>query len=385
MRIVHLCLAGTITDGWSYQENLLAKYHKKNGHDVSIVTSEWVYNKLGKLEKSNANDYFLQDGTHVIRLKIKNKDNLKYRFKRYENITETLEKLNPEILFIHGCQFLDITEIKKYVKKHKTRLYIDNHADFSNSATSWISKNILHKIIWKYGVKKIAPYVKKFYGVLPARVDFLHNIYGLPKDKCELLVMGADDDLVALANTKKSIETTRVKYGIKENDFLIVTGGKIDSAKTQTILLMEAIKNINNRNIRLIIFGPVSEELQCRVDSFVDGRLIQYLGWLGSEESYMLFAASQLAVFPGRHSVYWEQVAGQGKPMICRSWTGTHHIDVGGNVIFLYDDSVEEIQKIIEDLASNSIKYQKMESIAVEKGMKTFSYREISKKSIEMM
>lgn len=44
--------------------------------------------------------------------------------------------------------------------------------------------------------KKIEPYVKKFYGVLPARVDFLIDVYNLPKEKCELLVMGADDDLV---------------------------------------------------------------------------------------------------------------------------------------------------------------------------------------------
>ena len=42
----------------------------------------------------------------------------------------------------------------------------------------------------------INPYVNKFYGVLPARVDFLINEYKLPKNKVELLVMGADDDCI---------------------------------------------------------------------------------------------------------------------------------------------------------------------------------------------
>ena len=52
MKIVHVCLAGIgVTDGWTYQENLLTKYHKKLGHDVTIITSQWVRNELGGLKK----------------------------------------------------------------------------------------------------------------------------------------------------------------------------------------------------------------------------------------------------------------------------------------------------------------------------------------------
>uniref|UniRef100_A0A7V4NFN5 Glycosyltransferase family 1 protein n=1 Tax=Fervidobacterium pennivorans TaxID=93466 RepID=A0A7V4NFN5_FERPE len=40
MRIVHVCLTAQYTDGLSYQENLLTKYHKLLGHEVIIITND---------------------------------------------------------------------------------------------------------------------------------------------------------------------------------------------------------------------------------------------------------------------------------------------------------------------------------------------------------
>ena len=37
-----------------------------------------------------------------------------------------------------------------------------------------------------------------------------------------------------------------------------------------------------------------------------------------SKDSYDYFEASDLVVFPGCHSVMWEQVTGQGKPMLVK-------------------------------------------------------------------
>lgn len=380
MKIVHLCLAGTITDGWSYQENLLAKYHRQLEHEVTIITSCWVYNSDYKLYKSDKLDYFLEDGTHVLRLNMRKGSKPNGRLARFIGVVEALQKASPDILFIHGCQFLDMRSVVKYLKKHSgVKVYVDNHADFSNSATTFLSK-LLNKYLWGYTARLIEPYTSKFYGVLPARCDFLINVYGAPTDKVELLVMGADDDLLTKAEQK--VDYTRKKYNILNDDFLIVTGGKIDKFKTQTILLMEAVKNIDNNKLKLIVFGPVENDLKKRVDEFVDGAKIQYLGWQGPQEGYDLFAIANLVVFPGRHSVYWEQVAGMGIPMIVKDWEGTHHVDKGGNVEFLYKDSVEEIKDKVLSVVSNQSKYEYMLQMA-KRCKKDFSYREIARKCIE--
>ena len=382
MRIVHLCLYGPVMDGWNYQDNMLSKYHKVLGHEVTIVASKWVWNKDNKLEKYDKSDYVNSDGVRVIRLDIKGKKTVLSKFKRYINLEQVLNELHPDVLFIHNAAYLDIVKVVKYLKNHRSvKVFVDNHNDFSNSATNWISKNLLHKCLWRVMYKKLNPYTKKFYGVLPARVDFLTNIYKTPASKTELLVMGADDEKVIEANSDNNKQKIRHKWDIGENDILIVTGGKIDQFKAQTLLLMQAVKNINKPGIKLIVFGSVSPELRSQVNRLSDGKQVQFIGWIDANQSYEYFAAADLVVFPGRHSVFWEEVAGIGKPMICKYWDGTTHIDNGGNVKFLYQDSVAEIQEAINETI-NPENYQKMSSIAIENAKK-FCYKDIALRCIK--
>ena len=384
MKVVHICLASFFPDNYSYQENLLPKFHKELGYDVEVIASTQSFDEHGKVcYLSNTGTYRNEYNIKVTRLSYKTDNKIWRKLKRYNGCYEAIEKSNPDILFIHGGQFLDIDQVVKYVKNHpKVTVYVDNHADFSNSATNWVSKNILHKIIWRHCERMIEPYTKKFYGVLPIRVEFLKEIYGLPDRKCELLVMGADDEKVKEAAQPEIRRSIREKYGILEDDFLVMTGGKIDKWKTQTLLLMEAVQNINRENVKLIVFGSVTQELQEQVQQLADGKKVQYIGWVQSKDSYKYYGAADLVVFPGRHSVFWEQVTGQGIPMIVKDWPGTHHVDLGGNVKFLKEDSAKEIQGEIEHLLENPDEYKRMKQVAMEKGMQVFSYKNIAKRAL---
>ena len=327
--------------------------------------------------------YVNENGIKVTRLDNKKPIRVNRLFKRYIGAYKAIENAAPDIIFIHGCQFMDIDQVIKYVKKHKAvKVYVDNHADYSNSATNVLSKNILHKLFWKSCAHKIEPYVKKFYGVLPARVDFLVDLYKLPKEKCELLVMGVDDEKAEEAERPEVRSEIRGKYAIGEDDFLIITGGKIDMFKQQTLLLMDAVNRINDPKVKLIVFGSVVNELKEEVNKRCSDR-VKYIGWVQSDESYKYFAAGDLAVFPGRHSVFWEQVAGQGIPMIVKHWEGTTHVDLGGNVKFLYDDSEAEIEQALREVVYDKDVYDSMKQVAEQKGKDVFSYLNIARRSIE--
>lgn len=382
MNIVHLCLCGPMTDDWTYQENLLTKYHSLAGHTVSVIASQWIYDDKGNLAFLEKTNYFDKQNVKVIRLPIKN-GNIETRLKRYVGLKQAIARQKPDVMFIHGGQFLDLNKAIDGAKKLNVgSIYIDNHCDYSNSASNWLSINILHKIIWRYVMKRSEPYVKKFYGVLPARVDFLKELYHLPEEKCELLVMGADDELVEISSKPEIKKKIRKQYNLSDNDFVVMTGGKIDGFKKQTLLLMDAVNRIKNVNLKLVVFGSVTPELMQEVKKRCSDR-VKYIGWLQAKDSYQYFAASDLVVFPGRHSVFWEQVVGQGIPMIVKEWKGTKHVDLGGNVRFLTQDSVDEIQFEIERLLNNPKEYAKMKKVAREEGMKVFSYRDIAKRAIE--
>ena len=379
-KIVHMCMT-VFTDTMGYQENLLTKYHVKAGFSVTVITSMWQYDTNGKIVKTEKCDYINQDGVRVKRLPLKNGNNIMGKFRRFKGLTNVLIEEHPDILFIHGCQFIDLLKIVNYIKKYKVKqVYIDNHADFSNSATNWMSKNILHKVIWRYCAKKIEPYTKKFYGVLPARVDFLTDIYKLPKEKCELLVMGADDEIAEDARRNKN--NIRKKYNIGNYDFLIVTGGKIDRWKEQTLFLEQVVKDIHDKNVKLLLFGSITDELKEKVLNLCDKRIV-YVGWLSVKETYALIAAADLAVYPGRHSTLWEQTVGQGIPMLVKHWEGTHHVEIDGNVRFLYEDSYEEIFQRLKELLDDRKQYEKMRT-AAENSKDKFLYSEGECKKVVM-
>lgn len=382
MKILHLMLGCFYVDNYSYQENYLPKYHKNQGNDVEIVASLVSFDKNGKsMLLPKADKYVNEYGIPVTRLAYK-KGRLSKRLRYYVGLKDELERIAPDIIFIHGVQFMDIGVVVKYCQMHKdVKVYADNHSDFSNSAKNWVSKHILHGLFWKKCAQRINPYVTKFYGVLPARVDFLKNVYKLPENKIELLVMGADDESVENASKPEVRSTIREKHGIEEDDFVIMTGGKIDAYKTQTLLLMDAVAQIDNPKVKLVVFGSVTPELKDRVHALADGEKVKYIGWIQAKDSYNYFAASDLVVFPGRHSVFWEQVVSQSIPLLVKYWDGTTHIDFGGNVRFLHNDSIAEIKDQIEDILDGD-NYSEMKTKAIEVS-ENFKYSKIAKKSIE--
>lgn len=378
MKIVHVCLCGCVTDGWSYQDNLLPKYQKRNGNDVTVIASKWIWNSEGNMELCDRERYVNEDGVKMIRLDSLFHAGVEAKLKIYPGLIRAIEKENPDILFVHDLSFLQVNTICNYLRRHKNvTAYCDNHGDFSNSARNWFSKNLLHRGIWKIGAQRIKKYVRKFYGVLPARVDFLKDMYGVPEEKCELLVMAADDDLVEYAKREEVLEKTKNRYQIDEKDFVVVTGGKIDLFKQQTLLLMEAAGEMADINIKLFVFGSVVEELKTKLYQLC-GERVKYIGWLNNKEAYELFAAADLAVFPGRHSVFWEQVVGQGIPIVVKRWEGTEHVDLGGNALFLEEDSAEEIRNKL------SAAYQGLDHMktAAKRNSHLFLYSDVAKKSI---
>lgn len=386
MKIVHLCLGNFYVDNHTYQENLLPKAHKQLGYDVEIIAGTLGYDKSSCQENfRKIGNYINEYGIKVTRIPYLWNNKIGYILKCYKGTYNAIENSHPDILFIHNCQFIDLKIVVTYLKKHpNVKVFIDNHVDLNNSAKNWLSKNILHPIIWKYIVHKIEPYTSKFYGVIPARVKFLIDIYGLPKEKCELLEMGADDELIKKITSHNRSNLIREKYNISNSDFFIVTGGKINWARPETLNLMEAVKNLKNTNVKLIIFGSVSDELKNKFEELCQTPNIIFAGWLNTEDVHQLMASSDLVVFPGLHSVLWEQACALGIPCIFRDLEGVHHVDLDGNALFIKDVSTSSLLQIISKIIEDKKLYYSMKKIAKEKGIKRFSYLEIAKRSIQI-
>lgn len=379
-KILHIILACFYKEGFGYQENILPAKHVQLGYDTYILTNH-------KTPGYTESEYINRDGVHVIILE-NNKSIythlpiLSLFFKRTIGLYNKLEEIAPDVIFIHGLQSVDNLEVYKYKKKNTNlKVYIDQHGDYYNMPIITIKDKLIQKFHYKRIAKKLEKISEKMWGVTPWRVHYLQNVYNISPNKTGLLVMGGDERLIDWDNRINIRKKIREKHNIPSDSFLIITGGKIDKAKN-IHLLIEAFNALSDTNSRLFVFGNYTNEMEEICHPLLNNRIIN-LGWIDSKDVYPLFLASDLAVFPGTHSVLWEQACAAGIPAIFKDWNGgMSHVDVGGNCILLKDISVKVLKDAILNLINNKKEFEQMRYIAENKARITFSYIEIAKIAI---
>ena len=381
MRIVHICLACFYVDGMAYQENLLPKYHAKE-HQVSIITSDFAFDATGKRTKKEKKEYCNEYGIPVKVLDESRRFGTYSKYKDYKKLYATLLDIRPDIIFCHGGQFVALMDVIRYCKKNPgVRLFIDQHGDYYNMPVNTQRRRLGQRWIYGYWMRKAVPYTEKFWGVTPWRCEYLQDVYGIPQEKTGFLPMGGDDEKIHFDRQAEIRDSIRKANQIASEDLLIVTGGKIDSAKRIDVL-MQAVSELNREGLKLLVFGQPNDQMTDRIRHLAQDVHIRYVGWIPADEAYSYFLAADLVVFPGTHSVLWEQACACGVPGVFRYWEGMLHVDVGGNAMFLREDSVDEIKRVLLELCVHPEKLAQMRSVAQSKSIDMFSYRAIAKKAI---
>lgn len=376
-KVCHILLMSYFRDGSGYQENILSKKHVQLGYEVSLISTV----QSGESRSyTNADDVVI----HLLPHKHSFLQNIPYvrgMVDRSIGLLNKLEEITPDIIFIHGVCFPEIRFVVEFKKRHPgVRVFADNHQDYYNSRVTLTRKlyNCTYNSYFAHSLTKIS---ERIWGVSPWRVDYMVNEFHIPRSKTGLLVMGGDDDFIDWSHRAEIRTDIRDKYNIPEEAFLIVTGGKIDITKN-VHLLEKAIASLPD-TVYLIVFGKMTDEVKSICEQYSSERIVD-VGWVKSEEVYPFFLASDLAVFPGTHSVLWEQACASGIPAVFRDWDGGFsHVDVGGNCVLLKDPTAEVIKKEISDLINNEPRYRQMCSVAETKARNVFSYREIAKRAIE--
>lgn len=384
MKIVHVCLCGTFGEDYAYQDNLLPKFHHKLGHDVTIIAPIYCHinTQTGKDETAPCGEKYLADGIKLIRLAPLIKNRVNIRLHLFKNLYKVLQQESPKLLFVHGIDSLSYTNCIRYARNnHNVYLVFDNHADWNNSYHSKIAyywaKHIIKRII-VYPALKIA---KQFYGVTPARCSFLNEMYDIPTDKIKLLPFGADDDALKIGMKLTLRNEIRNQYSISPSDFLIVTGGKIDRRKN-IHLLAEALLKIDNASVKLLIFGAVNNDIKDYFSSLHSDRIIM-AGWIPSNEVYKYFYAADFVIFPGLHSVLWEQMLATRVPCACTRIKGFEHMNYNGNCILLDNSTVEYYRDIIDRVTKDDEYYMKLKNNADTDLANQFRYSKIAQQVLE--
>lgn len=354
MKIFMLC--DFYDESLEYQENLLVKYYRKHGHEVTVVASTFdsvfdYYND--RHDPAWPARSYLDQGARIIKLRYRY--NLLNRLRAYTRIDRLLEEAQPDLIYVHDIM-LNLPECVAYVKANpRCRMILDYHADYSNSGRNWLSLKVLHGVIRKWFLDRARPHLSRIFPIVPAGAVFLNEIYGVPLSDMEVLPLGADVDLVREMRRARAGEALRARLGIGADRIVIFTGGKLAPPK-RTELLIEAVKRLPDRGLELVIAGEAAAndaEYGAQLRQAAEGCTnVRFVGWLGKEDIYRHLDMADLAVFPASQSILWQQAIAAGLPLICGN---TGHQDISylngaDNIIVLgaADIRVEAIARTIE-------------------------------------
>ena len=381
MKIVHIAPNAPYNEGWGYQENLLTKYHQRLGHEVTLIITDTMH-KEGKIVRTAEEDYVNADGVRIIRRAPK-----KYIVPLLTNlhaqmdVYPLLKEIAPDFIFFHGLLGTTIYQAVRYKKKDNPACVIvrDNHLDYNIGTKCIRFRDKLIRAFHRRHNRRTMRYVNKVYGVTPWRKTYAEDYFATPKTKTDVLIMGADDEKIDFSSREKIRREIRAKYGVKDDEFLIVTGGKLDEKK-KVRLLMQACKNLSG--VKLLIFGNLADEEKAAFESLLsEAENIVYIGWIAADSVYDYFFAADLVAFPGQHSVLWEQACASKIPCAFARWEGMDHVDNGGNACFVEESSASAWQEAVKGLQFSE-RYAEMRSAARSQKTDVYLYSKIAEKSL---
>jgi glycosyltransferase involved in cell wall biosynthesis len=379
LKIIHIAPNAPYEEGWSYQENLLPKYQAKLGHQVILAVS--TERHLEPKQGGSFEDYRSPDGFRVVRQPITLYP-LPFlrRVLQYLKVYDLLCEEKPDVIFHHGMISPTIRQVVRYKKQVNPDCVIiqDNHMDYNIGFTTDHLKGRLLQLIYRRLYRPTDRYIDKVYGVTPWRQQYAQKVFGVPAEKTDVLIMGADDDRLDFEHRDSFRTQIRQKYGIGDGEFLIVTGGKIDKKK-KIHHLMDAVKDLDN--VKLLICGTPTPDFTDEFIRHLNSNVID-AGWIPSEQFYGFFFACDLAFFPGQHSVLWEQACASKVPCVFGKWEGMDHVDNGGNARFLDCDDPERVRELILQLRFTA-EYEEMLAAARSDKTDIYLYSRIAEKSLE--
>ncbi|PXV62297.1 glycosyltransferase involved in cell wall biosynthesis [Halanaerobium congolense] len=347
MKIIHVEDHFDPTAGYQINELL---YASKNFDDeVYLITSDDMSPFHKSVDLSLDKKFEKETGIKIVRLKSLFKLSARLILK---NLTKTIQKINPDAVFMHGiADFKDLILLKQ---KQDFKIVRDCHM-------SWVAaKNkfrkpfyLFYKLTFANIINKTDKY-NKIYALGNEELEYLHKI-GIKDKKIDFLPHGFNDNIMYY--DEKSRHKIRKKFNLK-NNVVISYIGKLNESKRPD-LIIDIIneldkKFINVYNISLLFIGPKDKnymnlfneklntlnfELKYRIE---DSKPFQ--------ELRKYFSASDILIFPKQTTLSSIHAQVCGCPVIMENYKSNQERVINNDNLYPKDDfkkASEILKKII--------------------------------------
>lgn len=357
MKILLFAFASSFTENLHYKENYYFKLFQQLGHQVIVYSNNSVIinGKLVPVKESITKNL---NGV-IIRKKYSFFINsfISSKIRKFSKFYTFLKQNAPDIVITFGLQSFDLITIAKYKRKlNKNILFIcESHEDFNNSARSFISRFILHKIIYNAFIKLSNKYIDHFFYITYETKAFISKVYNINSQKLIYSPLGGsildDFDYQTLRIKKRS------EYLLKDNDVLFFHSGKINKSK-KTVELIKSFKSLPFTNMKLFIAGSIDSSIKSDLFNLIkDDLRIRFIGWLNSFDLVSTLSATDIYVQPGSQSATLQVAACMRCGIIAYDHSSYRHLF---NQNILYIKVNEDIDKNIRFVMANPLNLEKL-------------------------
>jgi len=378
MKVAHLCLSAFFIDGRAYQENELVAAHARAGHDVLVLASTHVHGADGRRGFTEPGDYKTADGARVIRLPYHPAlpHGVAKSLRVHRGVYHLLDEFRPDTILFHGMSGWEILTAARYCRNNpQVPLYVDNHADFVNSARGVVSKWGLHYSYYRPILHRALPEIEKILCISTLTLEFARDFYSVPEDKLEFFPLGgwplSDDDLA------RRRAQTRAREGIGEKEILFVQSGK-QSKRKYLPQALRAFSAVPDPRFRFLIAGMLMDDIRGEVEELIasDPR-VKFIGWKSPDDLEDLLCAADVYVQPGSQSATMQMSLCCACAVILEGLPGhERYVDENGWLISVPSD----LTLIFREIASGEKNIAAMGRKSLEFARKTLDYGKLSKR-----
>lgn len=350
MNILHLELAGFFTEHMSYQTNFLAKYNRQDGHQVTIISTNFCW-KEGRIEKVKPCDMVLEDGIRLIRIPYTN-SNFSFscqKVRKVRNLYQIIAGIHPDVILTHGLQYWSVRDVIRYKKDHpEVKLYADTHTDYYTSGTNWLSLHVLHRVFYRRLVQKALPNLEKYLCISDECRQFSMEHYGVPELLTEFYPLGGTIPTGEEYAGKR--KARRAELGVRPDEPLLVHAGKLEPQK-KTDALLRAFAAVPELKAKLAVIGSIPEETKASLLAQMDADpRVMYLGWKSGAELQDYLCAADLYCQPGKVSAIMQNAVCCRCPILLYPHPGYVKDYDYGNIVWVKTE--EDLENAFRKLAA---------------------------------
>ena len=356
MKIVHV--TNYVVPDYGYEELQLAKAQARLGHEVAILTSNFLHPKgiaygvlsahFPRRQVEPAEEDVA--GVRVIRLASWELPGSRMWM---HGLTRRLKKMAPDVVHCHNLLQVQTVRVAmaRAVGGQPKRLVVDDHMH-----QSVVRRSPTGRAFYAFHRAVVQPFlnreVDRFCAISDDTREYLRNTCGV-RGEIELRPLGVDVDGFIASESLR--EQWRSRLQLDPNAFVVAYAGKVIELKGVHVLVAAALKLLQaQERVTVLVVGDADERYLASIKEQIDQAgfqdAFQFHPSVPHVELPGVYAASDVAVWPRQESMALFEAMSCSVPVVVSSKSGYHELVEGGpGLSFAYDDP-EDLARVLRTL-----------------------------------